>query len=212
MTGARAVIVGGGRVAARKAALLLSSGLRLAVVSPELSGLLAAMNEDGAIEWIPRKYMRGDLQGAAIAVAATSSRETNSLVAAEAREMRILANVADRPSEGSCTFPALLRRGALEVAVSTGGRSPAMASHVKGIISGIIDEHYGTALELLSEVREKLLTHEDSEKYNISLLRDLMDQGLMEHLRNRDRGSASTLVREALEKLGVTTEESQKAE
>jgi len=198
-----AVIVGGGRVASRKAEHLVSAGLALRIISPAINEPLTLMMGQGRLEWVKREYIDGDLTHAALAVAATGDRTVNSRVAAEAKRLGILVNVADCPKEGNCTFPAILRRGRLEVAVSTGGASPAMASFVKGLISGVVDEPYGAALEMVADLREKLLTHEDSEKYNLQLVRKLMADGLMEHLRNRDTEAAVELLREAVEALGL---------
>ena len=127
VSGSRCVVVGGGGVASRKVRGLLESGARVVVVSPEVSPEVEAM--DVTIE--RRPYRPGDLAGAALAFAATDRREVNAAVTREARENGIPVNVADRPAEGDFALPSVLRRGGLQVAVSTGGASPTLARRVR---------------------------------------------------------------------------------
>lgn len=127
VSGRRCVVVGGGGVASRKARGLLESGARVVVVSPEVTPEIDGM--DVMVE--RRPYAPGDLAGSALAFAATDSREVNAAVAREAEEKGILVNVADRPAEGDFALPSVLRRGGLQVAVSTGGASPTLARRIR---------------------------------------------------------------------------------
>lgn len=127
LDGRRCVVVGGGRVAGRKVRGLLGAGAEVVVVSPELEPGL----EDVDVEVRRRGYRYGDLEGAYLAFAATDSREVNAAVAGEAWERGIPVNVADRPAEGDFALPSVLRRGGLQVAVSTGGASPVLARRVR---------------------------------------------------------------------------------
>lgn len=150
VSGSRCVVVGGGGVASRKARGLLKSGARVVVVSPEVAPEIEAM--DVTLE--RRPYAPGDLAGAALAFAATDQREVNAAVAREARERAIPVNVADRPAEGDFALPSVLRRGGLQVAVSTGGASPSLARKIRDAMelafaaewSGIV-ERYRAARE-----------------------------------------------------------------
>jgi len=144
----RCVVVGGGEVAARKARGLLESGARVVVISPEVRPEILEMD----VEVHNRPYTPGDLGGASLAFAATDSRGVNAAVAREAQESGVPVNVADRPAEGDFTLPSVLRRGGLQVAVSTGGASPTLARRVRGGLedsfgpewAGIV-ERYGAA-------------------------------------------------------------------
>jgi len=135
-------------VASRKVGKLLGAGAEVVVVSPEVRTELAEM---GA-EIHRRPYEYGDLDGANLAFTATDSREVNAAVAREARERGIPINVADRPDEGDFAVPSTLRRGGLQVAVSTGGASPTLARRIRAELeeafghewSGVIEE-YDTA-------------------------------------------------------------------
>ncbi len=127
VSGRRCVVVGGGGVASRKARGLLESGARVVVVSPEVTPEIDDM--DVTVE--RRPYAPGDLAGCTLAFAATDSREVNAAVVREAEEHGIPVNVADRPAEGDFALPSVLRRGGLQVAVSTGGASPTLARRIR---------------------------------------------------------------------------------
>ena len=114
-------------MATRKVGKLLPAGADVVVVSPEVSPELSGMD----VEIKHRPYERGDLEGANLAFAATGSREVNAAVAREAKERGIPANVADRPAGGDFAVPSTLRRGALQVAISTGGASPTLARRIR---------------------------------------------------------------------------------
>ncbi|CAN5590870.1 hypothetical protein BH24ACT21_BH24ACT21_16540 [soil metagenome] len=127
LSGRRCVIVGGGAVANRKARKLLQARAEVVVISPQIQPEIESM----AVEVRRRPYEKGDLEGACLAFTATNSREVNSAVAREAQERGVFINVADRPSEGSFALPSTLRRGGLQVAVSTGGASPTLARSIR---------------------------------------------------------------------------------
>ncbi|HZS51337.1 MAG TPA: bifunctional precorrin-2 dehydrogenase/sirohydrochlorin ferrochelatase [Bryobacterales bacterium] len=123
--GRTAVVVGGGRVAARKIAGLLEAGARVRVVAPEISRQVAAHEIER------RPYRTGDLKGAVLAFAATDSRDVNHAVAVEAARRRIPVNVADSAAESTFIVPARITRGEMQIAISTGGRNPRLAGQMR---------------------------------------------------------------------------------
>lgn len=127
LSGRRCVVVGGGAVANRKARKLLQARAEVVVISPQIQPEIESM----AVEVRRRPYEEGDLEGAYLAFTATDSRKVNSEVAREARERGVFINVADKPTEGSFALPSTLRRGGLQVAVSTGGASPTLARSIR---------------------------------------------------------------------------------
>ena len=149
LSGRRCVVVGGGEVASRKARKLLQARAEVVVISPEISPEL----ESVAVEVNRRPYEEGDLEGAYLAFAATDSREVNAAVAREAKERGIPANVADRPSEGDFALPSTLRRGRLQVAVSTGGASPALARRIKDELEESFGPEWAGLVEELQAAR-----------------------------------------------------------
>ena len=138
------MVVGGGTVATRKVGKLLQAGAEVVVVSPEVHPALSGMD----VEIQNRAYKYGDLEGANLVFTATDSREVNAAVAREAKERGVPINVADRPSEGDFAVPSTLRRGDLQVAVSTGGASPTLARGIRNELeeafgpewAGIVEE------------------------------------------------------------------------
>lgn len=165
------LIVGGGRVATRKAETLLKAGAEVRVVSPAISEELAAHEKAGEIKVRIKAFSPPDMEGAFMVITATDDTATNGAVAAEAKRRGILIAVTDAPEEGDCMFPAVLRRGGLEIAVSSGGRCPAFSAQVRDVIAGVIGDDYGAALECLSSQREKLLTEGNDSTYNATIVR-----------------------------------------
>ncbi len=145
----RCVVVGGGEVANRKARKLLQARARVTVISPEIGAEL----ESVAVEVHRRPYREGDLEGAYLAFAATDSREVNAAVAREAEERGVPVNVADRPSEGDFALPSALRRGRLQVAVSTGGASPTLARRIRDKLEEVFGPEWAGIVEELRKNR-----------------------------------------------------------
>ena len=168
-------------MASRKAKVLLNAGARVHVVALSLARDLAELWSEGSITAQIVSYDPADLEGIFLAIAATDCAEVNSAVARDARARGVLVAVADAPESGNCTFPALLSRGGLEIAVSTGGRCPAFAVLVRDRIAGLIGNEYGSALEQLAAEREKLLTEGNGSTYNTTIMRSHA-QHLMELL------------------------------
>jgi len=158
------LVVGGGRVAARKVEGLLASGAAVTVVAPEVHEAVAALAASGAIAAIDesplrvelRTYRRGEVAGYMLAVAATGRTEVDDAVFRDATEAGVWVNVADDVSRCSFLLPAVARRGSVSVAVSTGGASPALATWLRDRIVETIEPAAGELATLLAEVRRRL--------------------------------------------------------
>ncbi len=151
------LVVGGGAVAERKVTGLLEAGARVTVVSPTLSAALMTLATDGRIGWRPRVYSSADTGGFFLLMAATDDGEVNATVAADARAAGVLINAADDPAHCDFILPAVLTRGALTVAVSTGGASPALSRAVRDELETHFDrEDYASLLEVAADVRARL--------------------------------------------------------
>jgi len=186
MQGKTALVVGGGKVALRKAHVLLTAGASLRVVAPEICRELVELAARGAVAVRRGYYVAADLDAAFLAVAATDDAAVNRAVAADALVRGILVMVADNPPVGNCTFPAVLRRGDLEITVSTGGRCPTLAAEIRDMIAGAIGDEYGAALEQLAVEREKLLTDGSTSTYNTQVLRSLAGRLIAEIAERKD--------------------------
>ena len=178
-------IVGGGAVARRKCRSLLEAGARITVIAPRLDPRLGELRDQGLLAHIQRSYEPGDLTGAFLVFAATDNAAVNRAVAEEAASRGILVSLADTPALGNFTMPSAVRRGALLIAVSTGGKSPALARLIREGLEEEFGPEYGEALEILGAVREKLLTVSRNTAYNKKIFSDLAVSPLVELVRLR---------------------------
>jgi siroheme synthase-like protein len=155
LAGRDALLVGGGDVAAQKARPLLDAGVRLRIVAPALTASLRAHVDAGEASWEAREVRPGDTAGAAVVVCATDRRAVNRAVYEEASASGIPVNVVDDPELCSFIGPSVVRRGALQVAISTGGRSPAFAKFMRRRLEEAIGEEYGLLAELAGRMRDR---------------------------------------------------------
>lgn len=151
----RCLVVGGGAIAERKVRALLDCGADVVVVSPRVTAGLDGLIEDGAIHHRRREFLRSDGRGCALVIAATGVTTVDTAVAAAARRARALINVVDRPAQCDFIFPSVLRRGELQVAVSTGGRSPALAREIRRRLERTLGPEYAELVERVGEARTR---------------------------------------------------------
>jgi precorrin-2 dehydrogenase len=154
--GKKCVVVGGGAVALRKVRMLLECGAHVTVISPTLLQDLAQLFKKQSITVIRRNYKPGDLKEAVLVVAATNGKEINRRVAAEAVRRRALVNVVDDPEPSDFVVPSTFRRGDLTVAVSTAGKSPALAKKIRKELEQSLGKEYTELVPLVEETRLSL--------------------------------------------------------
>ena len=178
VTGRECVVVGGGEVAARKVESLLEAGARVTVVSPRLSPSMQTIVARGLVAHIARDYQRGDIVGCVLAYAATDDPKLHREIAAEARALGIPLNVVDVPE--LCTFiaPAIVKRGALQIAISTAGASPAFAARLRRELEDQFGPEYALTLEVLRAARRRLHADEIDPADRMRRLKDLANSAL----------------------------------
>ncbi|MDA8441498.1 MAG: bifunctional precorrin-2 dehydrogenase/sirohydrochlorin ferrochelatase, partial [Peptococcaceae bacterium] len=156
LKGLPCLVVGGGQVAERKVLALIECQAVVTVISPEISPILRDLWERDVICWLERSFCAGDVGLYHLVVSAVNRPEINSVVAEECRQAKIPVNVVDDPP--NCTFllPAVLRRGELVIAVSTGGASPLVARHIRDELAQKYSSAYGEYLTLLAEARDRV--------------------------------------------------------
>nr|WP_303649969.1 bifunctional precorrin-2 dehydrogenase/sirohydrochlorin ferrochelatase [Desulfobotulus pelophilus] len=194
MEGIPCLVVGGGRVGLRKARGLLSAGARVVVVEPAPCSELIRMARDGLLELRSRFFEAGDLEGMRLVFAATHNAAANAMVARESRSHGIFCNIADDPSGSDFFLPALVQRGDLTLAISTGGRSPALARKLRMDLEACFDEGYQPFLEIMGRVRQYLLAREHNPDRHRDIFRFLVEGPLLSHIRNRDRQAMVRLL------------------
>lgn len=153
--GQRCLVVGGGPMAEAKARGLLEAGAAVVVVAERPTNGLDELARRGELELVRRPYRSGDLRGVLLVVVADDGERLRAAVFAEAQARRVLCNIVDDPSRCHFAAPALIRRGDLVVAVSTGGRAPALAGHVRDHLAGELPVELGALVDLVAEVRRE---------------------------------------------------------
>lgn len=184
--GKNCLIIGGGPVAERKAETLVEAGADVHIVSPKLSGRLIAMAEEAVARWTCREYKEGDLEGAFLVYAASSSPEVNGRVAAEARRLGIMVNVASEGEAGDFISPAVLRRGRLTVAVSTAGAGPAAAVNLCRRLEEELGDEFEVYLDFLHELRAAVKEKVQSPTARRRLLRKIVEIDILQDIRRGD--------------------------
>lgn len=149
------VVVGGTEMAEGKIRELLESGARIRVIAPEITRQISAWADSGKLKWIPRNYETGDLDDAFLVVA-IADPATNASVFAEAEMQHTFCNAVDDIAHCNCYASAVLRRGPLQIAISTAGNSPALAQRLRKEFEKQFGEEYGAWVQQLGEARRRL--------------------------------------------------------
>ena len=152
--GRRVVVIGAGRIAARKIEPLLDLGAEVHVIAPAAGTEVRGWVEAGRCTLAEREFAPDDLDGAWLALTATDDAAVNAAVFAAGEAARVWVNSADDPANCSFTMMAMVRRSDLVVAISTGGRSPALAAYLRRLLNEELGPEYEVLLDLLSEARE----------------------------------------------------------
>jgi siroheme synthase-like protein len=196
LRGRRCVVVGGGREGQRKIEGLLAAEGHVTVIAPKLTRDLQARLAAGEIDLIQREYRDGDLEGYELCMVATDDGAVNAEVSAEGKRRGIWVNAADDPPNCDFILPAVIRRGAITVASSTGGASPALARRLREELEAYLTEEMPALAELLREVRADLRSRgivPDAEVWQ-----DAIDEELRVLLAQRKHRQAKVRLLEAL--------------
>lgn len=152
----KCVVIGGGAVALRKTEALLEFGANVTAIGPEMCRELVELANKGRIRLIKRPYGPGDLDGADIAIVASSESDVNARVAREACKGKVLVNVVDNPELSDFIVPSTFRRGAIAIAISTGGKSPALARKIRMKLERDMGDEFAVLAALVGEARTEL--------------------------------------------------------
>ena len=199
LRGRRVLVVGAGSVAARKIGALLDTGARIRVVALAANAEITALAEQGRIALQLGEFDAAQIDDAWLVVAATADEDCNARVAEAAAARRVFANVVDDVAHSAVQFPAVIQRGRLQVAVSSGGAAPMLARHVRARVEALLDESLGDLVELFERHRDAIRTR----------LRDLPQRrrwfervlaGVVPRLlRARQRAAAEVALQDALD-------------
>ena len=195
LRGRRAVVIGGGSVAEGKVRGLVAAGAHVTVVSPAVTPALAALVRRNAIELKRRPYRRGDLEGAWLAIAAVN-RSVSEAVWAEAEQLGVPLNAVDDIEHCSFIAPAVHREGDITVAVSTAGKSPALAVRLRQRIARLVGRAEARLCELLGELRPELAERVPDARARTALWYAIVDSDVIDFVRRGDVEGARARIDE----------------
>jgi siroheme synthase-like protein len=179
--GRRAVIVGGGAVAAQKAQALLAAGARLVVVSKDIDDALTALCQGTNAELIKSRYSKNYIAEAVLVIAATSDEQLNKQIYKDCQELEILCNVVDAPELCDFITPAVVKRGDLQVAIGTEGHCPAYAGHLRKKLEQTFTDKHGEFLAELEKLRKHIIEDVPDQVRHKVLLGELVDDKSFEY-------------------------------
>ena len=157
LSGRRAVVIGAGAVAARKAKSLLDAGAQLVIVAGKIDDVLTSLCQGTNAELIKSKYSKDYLTGAVLVIAATGDRQLNRQIYKDCQELEILCNVVDEPQLCDFFVPAVVKRGDLQIAICTEGDSPAYAGHIRKKLEQTFTDKHGEFLAELKTLRKRII-------------------------------------------------------
>jgi precorrin-2 dehydrogenase/sirohydrochlorin ferrochelatase len=196
LQGKSCLVIGAGQVGRRKVGRLLQAEpARITVLDPALDAALFPKQEaKSELILLQRKFCPEDLQGVFLAFACTGDAGTNAYICGLCQERAILCNSVHQAQESGFILPALHSVGDLQIAVSTSGKSPALAAQIKQHLGREYGWEYAVWLRLLGRIRIRLLQLQDHCAENKDIFRSLLDQSLLNALRNRDQGSLQQIL------------------
>ncbi|PYU66107.1 MAG: siroheme synthase [Acidobacteria bacterium] len=183
------LVLGAGTIAESKIAGLLEAGGRVRVVAPEATPQVRSWAQSNSIEWHQRSFQPDDLTGMFLVVAATSSAELHQRIFEEATRRGVLCNIVDVPVLCDFYYPAVVQRGALQIAISTAGKSPALAQRLRKQLEEQFGPEFEEWLAQLGEVRDKLQSSKLDPEERKRLLHEDASEEAFEAFRRKRRQS-----------------------
>jgi precorrin-2 dehydrogenase/sirohydrochlorin ferrochelatase len=160
LKGRDCLVVGAGAIAESKIESLIAAEANIVVVAPEAGPKVNVWARSGIVRWEPRRFQAPDLDAMFLVIAATSSRDVNRHVFGEAQSRNILCNAVDDPEYCDFYYPAVVRRGDLQIAISTAGQSPALAQRLRRQFENDFGHEYGDWLQQLGSIRTALFARD----------------------------------------------------
>ncbi|MBW2019362.1 MAG: bifunctional precorrin-2 dehydrogenase/sirohydrochlorin ferrochelatase [Deltaproteobacteria bacterium] len=192
------LVVGGGRVGERKVMTLLECGARVTVVTTLATERLQALASEGDIDLKTRGYEPSDLEGKFLVIGATDTEDINEKISQDAAKRGLLCNIADRPAACSFVLPAIVQQGDLLIAISTAGKSPALAKRIRQDLEKEFGPEYAVLLNLMGAIRQRLLSTGKSPEAHKQMLERLLDEGLLVMIRDNRIQDIDNLLKDVL--------------
>lgn len=207
LAGRQVLIIGGGEVASRKIETMLRCDARITVVARDAVSEISELAIAGRIRLMIREYRFEDLEGQFVVIAATSDMEINKRVAEDARRRKVLVNVVDDPQLCDFIVPAIFNRGQIQVAVSTGGSSPALARVVRARLESVVTPALAELAEILGDLRPVAKAALDTDDDRKRFFGAVVDSDVLDLLQTGHRREAFEALRQLCLSAGVTPPE-----
>jgi precorrin-2 dehydrogenase/sirohydrochlorin ferrochelatase len=195
IAGAPCLVVGAGRVGEGKIRSLLAAGAEVCVVAPSASRAVQAWARRGLIRWEARPFRDSDLLPVFLVVAATSSPGLHARIYEQARKRKILCNVVDDPEHCNFYYGSVVKRGALQIAISSGGQSPALAQRLRRELEQQFGADYEPWLEKLGKMRRRLFSRSMEPSQRKQLLHRMASESSFEEFRRRRKKTSGTAAK-----------------
>jgi precorrin-2 dehydrogenase/sirohydrochlorin ferrochelatase len=192
------LVVGGGKVALRKIKSLLTAGARIRVISPEILPDINQLAENKSIKLFKKKFEEKDIGCPFLVISATNCVRTNKMIAELCFEKNIPVNVIDDPSKCTFQIPAVVRRGDLNIAVSTNGKSPMLAASLRKKIEEQFGVEYEIYIKILGDVRKRLLNEIPDEEKRRSILKKIIQSDLLKLIKNGEESRLKERIEECI--------------
>ena len=183
LQGRKCLIVGGGAIAEQKLGALLDAEALVTLVAPAISPSIRALVPSGAVQWIDREFRCSDLDRAVLVVAATGNPQVNESVFREAERRGVLCNAVDEPERCHFYYPSVVRRGDLQIAISTNGKSPALAQRLRQDLEALFDVAYSDWVEWLGRVRNLYFQRNLQREQRVRALHQIASGPIFERFR-----------------------------
>ena len=186
LEGKIALVVGGGKVAQRKVETLLSCGASIHIISKMLTDKLKGLVDSNEVRLLGEEMRDEFLDDVFIVIAATDDKELNSRVSEIARNRGLLINAVDQPADCNFIVPAIVKKGDLSIAISTSGKSPALAKKIRKELDGQFGNEYEIFLNLMGGLRKEILAMGLSQEENSRIFHKIVDGGIIEAIARND--------------------------
>jgi len=183
LEGKTVLVVGGGRVAQRKVDTLLNYGALIRLVSKELTDKLKEMVELGSVLHIGEEFMEKHLDGVFLVFAATDDAQLNHEISESARKRGLPVNAVDQPADCDFIVPSIVSQGDLSIAISTSGKSPALAKTIRKQLEPQFGKEYRLFLNLMGRLRNAVISQDLSQEENSRIFHDIVNSDILKALK-----------------------------
>lgn len=195
LEGRACTVIGGGEVGERKVSRLLACGAHVTVISQVITPGLKALREKGRICFIEAAYTAEQLAGAFLVIGATDQQAINETIFRDCRRLGIMVNIVDDPARCDFILPSLHEQGDLSIAVSTSGKSPALAKKIRHELEQVYGGEYSLLLEILGNLRPRIVAAGQPADDNRLIFQALVESPILDAIRNKQWDKVQEIVK-----------------